>query len=313
MQRPSRQIPPEVIREFADRGVKWLLERPENLQGLLPVIAEDLAPCFDFSRVEALPPALIPRSLRKREADVIVRLPFRPPGEEKEREVIVFLLVEHQSMPDSLMPLRLLEGMVGLWRKQERNWKKRTLAQERRLYPIIAIVFYTGSQHWSMPLELKSLMDLPEQLERFLPKFESLVLNLKATPEEELTKGTRGQHPFGWLLRVMQKEDASKEELMEALQIAIEHLASMEESEPGLWSEVIEYFMLIAYHRRETEEGREMSEKIVRQAREKQKAGAPPKVWSLADQLMYEGGRRVSMKAGRWASMKVGMKAVTRA
>jgi hypothetical protein len=37
---PEESEPP--IREFADRGTKWLLDLPDNLRGLLRLVSEDL-------------------------------------------------------------------------------------------------------------------------------------------------------------------------------------------------------------------------------------------------------------------------------
>jgi hypothetical protein len=46
---PEPDAPP--LREFADRGVLWLLESPENLCGLLRLVAAEIADRLDFSRV----------------------------------------------------------------------------------------------------------------------------------------------------------------------------------------------------------------------------------------------------------------------
>jgi hypothetical protein len=43
----SDHLPP--IREFADRGVQWLLSRPENLRGLLMMLAPELAEAVDYA------------------------------------------------------------------------------------------------------------------------------------------------------------------------------------------------------------------------------------------------------------------------
>jgi hypothetical protein len=42
----------ELLREFPDRSIRWLLETPDNLHGLLSIIAEDIAKQIDYSKVE---------------------------------------------------------------------------------------------------------------------------------------------------------------------------------------------------------------------------------------------------------------------
>jgi hypothetical protein len=48
--RHNKQI--ELIREFPDRSIKWLLETPDNLHGLLLVVAENLADMIDYKRIK---------------------------------------------------------------------------------------------------------------------------------------------------------------------------------------------------------------------------------------------------------------------
>lgn len=40
------------VREFPDKGTKWLLEFGENVEGLLKIVANDLVERLDFSRLE---------------------------------------------------------------------------------------------------------------------------------------------------------------------------------------------------------------------------------------------------------------------
>ena len=43
-----------LIREFPDRSIRWLLETPDNLHGLLSVVVGDLAKRIDYTRTELL-------------------------------------------------------------------------------------------------------------------------------------------------------------------------------------------------------------------------------------------------------------------
>src|SRR5213082_2707993 len=106
---PERNTPsPDVIREFNDRGTLWLLEDPANLRDLLRIVEPEVAERLDFSRAERVNRSFIPADLQKRESDLIFRVPFLQPKEEGP-EVWLYILLEHQSRPDPLMPLRVLE------------------------------------------------------------------------------------------------------------------------------------------------------------------------------------------------------------
>ncbi|MBC8230375.1 hypothetical protein H8E77_12585 [bacterium] len=88
-------------------------------------------------------------------------------------------------------------------------------------------------------------------MERFVPSHDTLFLNLKATDKEKLTAY---EHPFGWLLRVIQQENASTEELVRELELAIQQLDQLPEKEINQWIRAMHYILLLIYNRREPDE-----------------------------------------------------------
>ena len=78
------------------------------------------------------------------------------------------------------MGYRLLSYMCRIWENQRREYVAQKLPPgEWRFQPIIPIVFYTGDQRWETLPSLELLMDLPEALRRFIPKFDVLLLDVK--------------------------------------------------------------------------------------------------------------------------------------
>ena len=122
---------------------------------------------------------------------------------------------------------------------------------ERRLQPILPILFYTGDRPWSVPVSLTAIMDVPEILERFVPSFDTLFLGVKETEAEALTQSG---HPLGWLLRVLQKEHSDETEIREALADAVSHLASIDEDFAPQVAEALRYFVQLIFHRRSLDE-----------------------------------------------------------
>ncbi len=276
-----------IIREFNDRGAKWLLESPQNVEGLIAVVAADIYKHLDFSRMKRLPTSLIPATLRKQEADLIFRIPFRTVEGESEREILIFLLVEHQSKPDPLMGFRLLYYMVLIWDQQRTEWQEKKIPQEEwNFLPIIPVVFYTGAETWDTPLTLASMMDLPDTLKRFVPQFDTLLLNLKESKPEDLVATG---HPFGWLLRVIQKEKASRQELETALDEAIEHLAGLAEEQQEAWEKAMTFLLLLLYHRRPAKETEELSAKIRDQVVSGEMKGVNEMLKSWAEEALETG------------------------
>jgi Putative transposase, YhgA-like len=252
-----RQIPdppsgPESIREFEDRSAQWLFEDPENVGGLLQIRDPDLAEQLDFTRAERVNRTFVPANLRKKESDLIFRVPFRADTEEGGREVWVYVLVEHQSEPDPLMGLRLYLYMGNLWDLERRQWARRRIPRERRrLHPIIPIIFYTGEQRWEVPIGLANLMDLPAQCERFIPRWETLMLPLHETLPETLTRFATA---VGWALRVWQAEKVPLAEIERVLTEAMTGLEGLSEEQAGQWLQVATFIVNLITYRREEQE-----------------------------------------------------------
>ncbi len=118
------------IREFADRGSIWLLGSAATLRSFMALTAEEIIRNLDFARAVRVNRSFIPDDLRKRETDILYRIPYR----DSDREIWLYLLTEHQGEPDPTMPWRILRIMVLIWEQQvralidanvpRREWKK---------------------------------------------------------------------------------------------------------------------------------------------------------------------------------------------
>src|ERR1041384_8126062 len=100
-----RESEPVSLHPFWDRAVRFLLKNPEHMRGLVRLCHPALSERLDFDRLEQVNRTFILDDYRQREADVVVRLPYRV--DDGIREVIVYVLVEHQSTPDQWMAFRL--------------------------------------------------------------------------------------------------------------------------------------------------------------------------------------------------------------
>jgi len=246
-----------LIREFPDRSIRWLLETPDNLHGLLSVVVGDLAKRIDYSRTELLNRTFILDDFRKREADIIFKAPFLSTKENGSlSEVIIYILIENQSTVDRMMPFRMLTYMMQVWNMEIQEWESSNIPLSQRYFrPILPVVFYTGSQHWESPLEMKQLVEIPDGLEMLIPQFKIFLLNLKSTDPEQLVSE---DNPFGWVLRVMQKEDQTTEEFKKELGLAVNHLEQMPLEKLSDWQKLMYFLFMFIYNRRDPRERSEL-------------------------------------------------------
>ena len=240
---------------FPDRSAKWLIRQREHLQALLAMLAGEIADALDFGRVEQLNRSFISDELRTQESDMIFSVPFRNPTEQCE-EVIIYILIEHQSTVDPSMELRLLSYMTQIWMEERRSWVEQKITKsEWRLTPIVPVVFYTGTGAWKPPFSLTALMDLPEVLKRFVPTFDTLFLDVKATTPDELTQTG---HALGWLLTVLRQENSDPSAMRQALLDALAGLRDLHTQDREAYTRAILYLFLLILHRRKAGEHQDL-------------------------------------------------------
>lgn len=250
--------PPE---QFPDSSTRWLFENKENVRGLIEIIANELAARIEFSQLVQLNRSFIPDTLRTQESDLLFRVPFQ--SKTRTEELRIYILMEHQSTVDPLMGFRVLFYMLLIWDAQRREWERDKVPQrERRLHPILPVLFYTGDRRWETPLTLEALMDMPEALARFVPRFDLLFLSVKETDAKTLT---HTEHPLGWMLTVLQKERADKHALTEALLEAIAYLDALGLAQAAQRREAFMYLLFLILYRRPATEHQELITLVDRQ------------------------------------------------
>ena len=152
---------------FADRSTRWLLEDSENVRKLLEIVAEHLVIHLDFSQLVHINRSFIPYNLRNQESDIVYSVPFRT--ESKTDEVFIYILIERRPNVDATIAFDVLLYMTQIWEFQRLEWESNnTPKSQRRLRPIIPIVFYTREQRWQVPLNFNTLMDLPDMFSGFV-------------------------------------------------------------------------------------------------------------------------------------------------
>src|SRR5947208_1915321 len=108
----------DPLHDFPDRAVRQALRYPQHLHSLLRHVVPALADGFDCQRVRFLEREFPLDDWRRRESDLLFLVPYRTAAEEV--QALVCVLIEHQSKPDPVMPLRTLLYAVLFW---EREWK----------------------------------------------------------------------------------------------------------------------------------------------------------------------------------------------
>lgn len=233
------------LHDFPDRAIRRLLENPANLRDLLASLLPDLVDRLDFDRIEPVGREFLLEDWRRRESDLLFRLPFRT---DPNAWTVICVLLEHQSEPDPPMPLRVLLYAVLFWESEWKAWEAgHETGQPLRLTPVIPIVFHTGSRRWRTYRELTELIGGPEELRAFAPVWRPLFWDLaERTPEELLSASGE------WLaaLAVVRAERAGSEAFRGVFQSVLQRLEGLSDSERMRWRDLLWFLLSWALRRR---------------------------------------------------------------
>jgi hypothetical protein len=162
-----------------------LFAHPQMVEGLVrEFVPRRLAAGLDFSGLQRVNPKFHSgrRSARRREGDVIWRLPTRAGS-----DIYLYLLLEFQSESDGWMAVRTQVYQGLLWQQVIDEQK---LKKGARLPPLLLLVLYNGEQRWKAATTTSELiaLSLDSALWPWQPQVRYHLLEMGAFPKDKLAR-----------------------------------------------------------------------------------------------------------------------------
>ena len=163
-----------------DAVFRRVLGEPANAASQLRATLPDgLVEWLDLDRLTRVPGNFVDATLRWRHSDLLFTAPLAG------REAFVYVLVEHQSSADPLMPFRMLRYVVRIWDRYLTEHPEAT-----RLPAVIPLVVYHNRRPWTSPVQVLDLLDLDPDVtgaaQDYLPRFRFLLDDLAPLDEQAL-------------------------------------------------------------------------------------------------------------------------------
>ena len=117
-----------------------------------------------------------------RESDLLYRVNYEG------KNIYIYLLVEHQSKVDYLMPFRILSYMVKVWENYVNTHKEISHRKRFMLPPIIPIVYYSGKGRWTVTPFFNEKVWEWERFRRFTPAFMYELIDINTIEIEKIRK-----------------------------------------------------------------------------------------------------------------------------
>ena len=166
-----------------DALVQLVFSRKENAIGeLQAVLSEALSARIDWDSITLENGRFIDPELADSESDLLFAASIA------DHEAFVYLLLEHQSSIDQLMPLRMLRYMLRIWDRWLGDHQSAT-----RVPVIVPVVLYHGESStrvWTGPTAMHELFDLDPgalaPIRALVPGFKLLIDDLSRRADAEL-------------------------------------------------------------------------------------------------------------------------------
>ncbi|MBO0867933.1 MAG: Rpn family recombination-promoting nuclease/putative transposase [Micromonosporaceae bacterium] len=146
---------------------------------LRAVLPDALVERLDLDRLSRVSGSFVDAALRWRHSDLLFSVPLQG------REVFVYILVEHQSSDDPLMPFRMLRYVIRVWDRYLSEHPDAT-----RLPAVIPLVVHHNRRPWASSTQLLDLLNLDRDsagaAEQYLPRFRFLLDDLTVLDEQAL-------------------------------------------------------------------------------------------------------------------------------
>jgi len=154
----------------------------ELLIWLVPFVVELL----DLDRTELQKDSFIDDEWKTHDSDLLYKIPVK--GTDK--NVIVFVLLEHKTASDQWTMLQMLRYIVHIWSRENKAAEVEGRLADFELPPVLPIIIYHGEHGYTAPVRLGKLIRSIKVLIKYQIDFEAFLLDLtdfdKTTPPEDL-------------------------------------------------------------------------------------------------------------------------------
>jgi hypothetical protein len=155
-----------------DAVFRLVLGEPANAASQLrAVLPAALADRLDLRRLTQVSGSFVDETLQWPHSDLLFTVPLDG------REAFIYVLIEHQSSEDPLMPFRLLRYVVRIWDRYLSEHPGTT-----RLPAVIPLVVHHNRRPWTGSTQLLDLIDLDaptvDAVREYLPRFRFILDDL---------------------------------------------------------------------------------------------------------------------------------------
>jgi len=180
----------ETIRKAKDSSIKMVLDEPEMfVEFLRDFIPIDILKDIKAEDIEDVTSRFLTSVSEQKDGDTVKRINLK-----NNQPLFVIAIVEHESGVNyraSFKMLLYIALILDGYEKEvirDESQKMKPTRKDFKYPPILPIVFYDGKKNWTAETNFLYKTEMHEIFEKYIPKFEYELVNLKEHSVEDLTK-----------------------------------------------------------------------------------------------------------------------------
>ncbi|RME80631.1 MAG: hypothetical protein D6785_10085 [Planctomycetota bacterium] len=214
---------------------------------------------------------------------------------EGQKELVIHVLMEHQSRPIPKIRYRFQKSQMGIWSIFEERQRVKKKVDRLPFPPILPLLINTGKENWQVP-SLNEYFGFPKEYAPFTPEVEILFLGLYTERGKEFIQTRKFLALSFDLLR---HEDWETSQFQQVLENVIKDLEKILKWE-------LQFIIRLIYHRRPIEERDLLVEFIMEKLPEEIEEEVISMKKSYAD-ILYEEGMQKGMQQGMQEGRQEGL------
>ena len=177
---PAGMVRVRMSNNVHDKLFKGTFSQVEHARGQIArMLPAGLVGRVDFASLALCPGSFVDEALKERHTDLLFSVSISG------HTALLYLLLEHQSQADALMPFRMLRYMVRIWEDYLRSHPKAAL-----LPAIVPLVVHHSKEGWTAATSLEELLDLDAEARAMIashvPRFTFLLDDISFESDEAL-------------------------------------------------------------------------------------------------------------------------------
>jgi predicted transposase YdaD len=239
---------------------------------------------FNWASLALCPGSFIDEALAERQTDLLFSIELAG------KRAFLYIVFEHQSTSDPLMPLRMLRYEARIWD----GWVKDN-PSAKRVPAILPVVLHHSPEGWRASVSFEAMLDVDPELlaviAPYVPRFQFILDDISATSDEDL-RG-RAMSALGRLVLWCLRHARTPEELVHGLGAWLDLVREVRRAPNGVAALAKVYTYI--FHVNERYRPEELVKLLGKALGKEGKA----EMASVAEQLQEEGERRGLVRGRR--------------